>query len=244
MSIAPIVAILKRHLAHPKWHSFHKQIATQLYVVRLGIKTGFIWDIGPTVRLSVLQDIVAELNDIADGGTTTKILNLGLDFCIVNVTAYLHRCIDDITFVDVTQGSADGPQVTSVSTNSMLCEQLHSIHSTISNSNEDTIIVDIPHTFCVPTLFGLFAGYPIVYWYDPSLGATGNCLAGEPLQVFRLSCNDTLVLSASCPERILLCNNGTLLKRMVKWFERLAKDNARHNLTFNRLPTTMSTVIL
>lgn len=243
MSFEIIVETIRRYLPK-RWRSYWHQIAIQLHAVAIGAKIGYVWDIGPTVQLTQVVDIVTELiNRSVLMAGSVKVVVVGQDFCIVNVQKYLRRSLTDISFVDVSIGLAspkliltDGP------TFPILKEMLEIVDYQFKyQSDMVTITMHITDIFCVPTIFGLFAGYPIVYWYNPVDTTGSNCLSGVPLRIFQLLLHDQLIYSVSCPQELLLDNEDSLKQIVTTWFETLS---GQHGLEFNSIEKTMSKVIM
>lgn len=59
----------------------------------------------------------------------------------------------------------------------------------LKGENKRHFILKIDQNWCVPTLLGVFLGYPIVYWFKPmSMGNDGEtCLSFVPLTVFKIN---------------------------------------------------------
>lgn len=219
------------------------QIAIQLQAIAIGAKIGYVWDIGPTVQLTQVVAIVTELiNRSVLMADNIKVVVVGQDICILNVQAYLRRPLTDISFVDVSVGLAspqlilkDGPAFPILKEMLELVDYHFKIPSDMVH-----ITIQITDIFCVPTLFGLFAGYPVVYWYNPVDATGSNCLSGVPLRIFQLLLCDQLIYSVSCPQELLDIEDS--LKQIVTtWFESLSKQ---HCLEFKSIEKTMSKVIM
>lgn len=242
MSFEIIVETIRRHLPN-RWRSYWHQIAVQLQAVAIGAKIGYVWDIGPTVQLTQVVDIVTELiNRSVLVAGNIKVVVLGPDICILNVKQYLGRPLTDISFVDVSI-SLPSPQLimTDGPAFSILQEMLELVDFQFKNPNDMVnITIHITNNFCIPTLFGLFAGYPVVYWYNPVDATGSNCLSGIPLRIFQLLLCDQLIYSVSCPKELLDIEDS-LKKKVTTWFKTLSKQ---HRLEFKSIEKTMSKVIM
>lgn len=240
MSFGIIVETLRRHLPK-RWHSYWHQIAIQLQAVAIGAKIGYVWDIGPPVNIAQVVHIVTELinRSVLIAGNV-KVVVVVQDICVVNVQEYLRRPLTDISFVDVSIGLAS-PQLllTEGLAFPILKEMLEIVDYQFKNSIDMVnITIQITDVFCVPTLFGLFAGYPVVYWYNPVDVTGSNCLSGVPLRIFQLLLSGQLIYSVSCPQELF---EGSLKERVTTWFQSLSKE---HCLEFKSIEKTMSKVIM
>lgn len=236
-----IIETIRRYLPKRQWRSHWHQIAIQLHAVAIGAKIGYVWDIGPTVHLTQVVDIVTELINRSVLMANVKVVVVEQDICIVNVQEYLRRPLTDISFVDVSIGLASPQKIlTDVPAFRILKEMLEIVDYQFKSSDMINITIQITDIFCVPTIFGLFAGYPIVYWYNPVDATGSNCLSGVPLRIFQLLIYDQLIYSVSCPQGLLDIDDS-LKQTVTTWFETLSKQ---HCLEFKSIEKTMSKVIM
>lgn len=234
--------VLKKNL-NKKWHSVYRALAIQLTIVCNSHKTGFIWDIGPTVHLSIIGQIIREIKMLCPE-QNIRIITLGSDVCIINLKKFLYTSIDTI-FVDVSR-NLKAPQIVCDSNSKIMIETMISdVVQQCMNNDKEIIDIIVPRNACVPTLFGLFCGYPIIYWYNPS--DDDNCLHNTPLSVFQLSIHNFLIYSVSCPINLLLADNQLLMERTRTWFYSVSKCMQKDGLSlvdFKIINKTISNVIL
>jgi hypothetical protein len=59
----------------------------------------------------------------------------------------------------------------------------------LKSENERHLILRTDKNWCVPTLLGVFLGYPVIYWFKPmSISSDGEtCLSFVPLTVFKIN---------------------------------------------------------
>lgn len=243
VSLDSIEKILKKYL-NKKWQSVFGQLAIQLAVVCNNYKTGFLWDIGPTVQVPAVQQIVKEINL-----KYIRIITIGSDICIINLNKFLLKSIDETIFVDVSHHLKLPAIVHDNDSKLMIKTMILNVKKQCECSYDENVVLDIvvASNVCVPTLFGLFAGYPIVYWYNPLDSIDDNCLENVSLKIFQLTIRNFLIYSVSCPDHLLLANNAFLMKQVVAWFDAISNDMKTNGFTkidFRVIEKTMSNVIL
>lgn len=238
MTIDGIRDIIKGHLTR-KWNSAATGLATQIFCVQCGIKTGFIWDVGPSIDLSSLIKIMTDLRRANLISHHLRVLRIVDDFCILNIQSYLNINLDDVIFVNVTS-TLSQPQIC---TFSQLTPFIAAFNQQIKNfQNSEALLLDVvtDNLVCIPTLFGLVAGFPIIYYYDP-LVSDKNCLANIPLNIYQIWFrNETLLYSVSCPLK-LVNDNINFQNKIEKWKNSFLSNN---DLVFKIYQEILSVVIL
>lgn len=238
MTIDGIKDIIRSQLTR-KWNSAVTGLATQIFFVECGIKTGFIWDIGPSIDSTTIVKIMSALRQSKLVSHNLRILQIVDDFCIVNIQSYLNINLNDVTFVNVTSTLLQ-PQICDLLELTPLVTALNRQIKDFCNSEELFREVLIDSSLCIPTLFGLVAGFPIIYYYDP-LVSDQNCLANVSLRIHQVWFrNETLLFSVSCPVKLIDENNN--FQRKIELWRDSFKGN--EDLVFKLLEETLSIVIL
>ncbi|CAL1527665.1 unnamed protein product [Lymnaea stagnalis] len=118
------------------------------------------------------------------------VLAVGVDVIIYNEKSFQHTFsvnISSVLFVDITSTLKQPTLINEgkvLKTKEVLIEFL----SKVCPNDDRTMSVnnmEISEELNVPTLFGLLLGYPIVYWYDRSVGED-NCLTSHSLTLFQV----------------------------------------------------------
>lgn len=211
MSIKEIYLCLKENL--PKhWAKYLHEIAVNLHFVNNGIKNAFLWDIGPNIDSIVLNSLIGKLKEATFLNKYVKLLSIENDLCIANGEKYHQIRFEDIIFVDVTKTQHEPIKL------NMLPNQLQKMFTDINfelknffNSEEDYLVLSIRQDFCVPSIFGILLGYPIVYWYD-NLKSPEHCLNDTFLICIQLIFNGITLIAFSCPKHIYKADENTRLK--------------------------------
>lgn len=236
MTIDGIKDIIKNHLT--KWSSAVTGIATQIFFVECGIKTGFIWDIGPPINSNLIIKIWSDLRRTNLVSNNLRILQIVDDFCILNIQSYNNINLDDVTFINVTS-TLLRPQICDLLQLSPFIAAFNKQIEDFQISNDFLLEVVIDNSFCIPTLFGLVAGFPIIYYYDP-LVSDQNCLANVPLCVYQIWFRDDILLfSVSFPSKLNL--EKKFKCKIEKWGNSFASNK---DLVFKKFEETLSIVIL
>uniref|UniRef100_A0A1I8JSI7 Uncharacterized protein n=1 Tax=Anopheles albimanus TaxID=7167 RepID=A0A1I8JSI7_ANOAL len=169
-----------------------REIARQLYAINNGMKLGFLWDVGclSKAQASLLLDSLKQANLVAD---TLVVLQIGGDLdCDFGVCDSFHfgsMKRDRTVFIDVSASLAKPRLV-----QPKIAEHLHATITSLqakmlsldrNGGPTKTIkwLANIPT--CRTTLYGVFIGYPVVYWYDITVSQE-NCLSRVPLAVFQV----------------------------------------------------------
>lgn len=238
MTIDGIKNILKAHLTR-KWNSTVTELATQIYIVECGIKTGFIWDIGPQMDSTTLIKIMSNLRQLNLVSNNLRILRIVDDFCLLNIQSYFNINLNEVTFVNVTS-SLRLPRICDSLQLTPFVETFNQQIKDFQISAKPILEVKVNNSFCIPTLFGLVAGFPIIYFYDP-LVSDQNCLANIPLRVHQIWFrNEVLLFSVSCPSK-LINDNEKCKCNIEQWKDTLTTND---DLVFKMFEETLSDVIL
>ena len=144
----------------------------------------------------------------------------GLDFFIVHARETIRILESPVTFVDVTRTLEDGPKVlgTSPLPTDFKDNLVKKISSLGVGDARKVIRVELEGVNGT-TVFGLFLGYPVVYWYSNGSeedGSDGTCLDGREVVVCKIQCNskdDVGGLTFSYPK----CLSGVLESRIRQW---------------------------
>lgn len=177
-----------------KW----EKLILDVLCVDLGLKPAVLFDFTPPDVLSVCTFLKALQDQEWIQSRTLKILCLGMDVLIVNRDIYSTRAIADICedvfcrhFVVDVSANLDQPKIIPGDSRCLehtrtcftgLLEDLQSDKNIISLSL-DADSTSLPNP---TTLFGIFLGYPVVYWYDMTLDSQENCLSMVPLINYRV----------------------------------------------------------
>jgi hypothetical protein len=122
----------------------------------------------------------------------------------------------------------------------------------LTSENETYFILNPDKNWCVPTLLGVFLGYPVIYWYKVMSGRNDGetCLSLVPLTVFKIHveirdgypkqnrCCD--LYSFSVPRDTLL----HLEHKVQHWFKDLVDVTRSQNGIFKNVKLMKETVIL
>ena len=234
-------SILKKYIKTN--HKINDQIATQLYFVVVGVKMGYLWDIGPPVDVFVITQFITELHSCDTTFEDLRIVSFpSSDICVLNIKSYLKCTITDLVFVNVTK-SIGCPKIIDLSNAKSLVDMLNNVHEQLTSLACKTslvLLLQIQQHFCVPTIFGILCGFPIVYWYDSTM-LDENSLSNQNLMVFQAFHGDVLMFSISCPYTLINADNMKLKKYIDMWFSRI---NSKLQLDIKTFTKSMEQVIL
>jgi len=179
--------------ATKKW----KEAAIDIILVDKGIKQSLLFDHWGSSPTEMKNFLVSAQRDRMVNAKIV-IVSIGLDVLLVNkkilsIDKYGSESSDLIKtlhFVDVSYSLKEpkvidlkDPRVSStVNDFFTLMECINKRHDLDVINVEDIVDIDLLN---VPCLFGLFLGYPSVYWYDQSVSEE-NCLNGISLRVFQV----------------------------------------------------------
>ncbi|KAG4066060.1 hypothetical protein HA402_001307 [Bradysia odoriphaga] len=238
MTIDGIKDLLRSHL-NKKWNSAVTGLATQIFFVECGLRPGFIWDIGPPVDSQLIINVMSDLRRSKLISFDLRIVQIADDFCVVNVQSYCSIDFSDVTFVNVSSPLLEPRICNSVEVTTMVTSFGQQIKN-LQNSDELFLEVRIDPSFCIPTLFGLVAGFPVVYYYDPSV-SDQNCLANVLLSIHQVCHrNGTVLFSVSCPAKLIDETSG-LRRNVERWTDSFRSDI---DLVFKVFQETLSVVVL
>lgn len=195
-------------------HKHALTISKLIVAVSNALKVGFIWDIGPPVTIHQVKELVDELR--SQNLITSDVLTVGVaqEICVLNKALFLEnsRRFPNV-FIDVTK-TLDRPRILPAhdpTTTSMV----EDIRDQIQKATESSVFLKVAEDiYCVPTILGLLAGYPIVYWYQPCVG-DAHCLSGIDLQVFKVLQGNDVLSSFSCPRDLV--NEPVIKQTLDAW---------------------------
>ena len=192
--------IFNRHLGRT-FHKHWKRLAVDILSVTAAVKPSFLVDYGearnPEQWSCVLQELYdkglvnAELDVLVDNGTDILIIQRYLLSRLGQVLREMPPQIVDISVADqlstpklLTPRERD-QVVREIVTE--LAERYNGPKCTNQKGSE-IISLCLSERINGATLYGILLGYPVVYWYQLTDGATSeNCLAMQPLCVNKLS---------------------------------------------------------
>ncbi|KAK7099504.1 UPF0739 protein C1orf74 homolog [Littorina saxatilis] len=240
------------------------QLMLDLLSVDCGLKSALLLDFSVSSTAS-LQSFLGALKQSVLLKKDLLVVSVGSDMLIVNPAAFeaggnsCERIFSSVTFVDVST-NLNSPQL--IANGSECLEATKTCFTTfLERRNSDGLgTVDLPIDAAnkspanPSTLFGMFLGYPVVYFYDMLLESGGNCLSMVPLVNFvvkgRLGessvsqVREHTVMSFSVPE-IFLDEVGS---KVEAWFgvmkERRAWRDVFIDLTLKRLRVQFPAVCL
>jgi hypothetical protein len=140
-----------------------------------------------------------------------------------------------------------GPSVTETGITETSVDQMQGLRS----KNKTHFILKTDKSWCVPTLLGVFLGYPIVYWYNATTRNDGEtCLSCVPLTVLKVNveigdgcpkqyrCHD--LYSFSVPSDVL----PHLEHKVRQWFKDLMDIMKSQEGLFKNMKLIKETVVL
>lgn len=214
-------------------HRNAKFIENCLRAVNNGIKTGFIWDIGSPVTLTQVKDILDQLKLAKELNENIILLSIKDDLCILNKKLFLEFKIAPL-FIDVSENLSE-PKIININTNQHIMEMINLISNQIGDSTASVLELKIDEEiYCIPSVLGILAGYPIVYWYDPFLSKEKNCISGIDLIVYKIFHNNYSIVSFSVPKS--LSETEDVLDKIKAWKNEMKcykeykiESNVQHN---------------
>lgn len=162
-----------------------RALLANILAVDCGIKPAYLFDIG----MPDASKLAGLLEDLAKKGFLENILNivkLGMDCCIVNVSEVRKISSLKTIFIDISAKIHKPTVLSDDDKLSKILVEFSDLISCLDNSKVKVItynIKDGDYSVPIPSLFGCFLGYPVVYWYDTSTGEDENCLSCEKLTV-------------------------------------------------------------
>uniref|UniRef100_A0A1Y9H1W4 Uncharacterized protein n=1 Tax=Anopheles dirus TaxID=7168 RepID=A0A1Y9H1W4_9DIPT len=207
-----------------------KEIALQLHAIDKGFKLGFLWDVGCLSMDEVRQllDTLKEANLIRH---TLAVVQIGHESSGDFGVCDMHRFAGQhsrLVIIDVS-AALSAPAVADQSVESVYDELVtemqtqlrHAGGQQISNACTQTVQWLFGEDVCRTTVYGLFIGYPVVYWYDNKL-THENCLSQVPLVVFQAGFKPhgqesfVPLISFSVPAKLL---NEPVVKAAIGFWE-------------------------
>lgn len=187
--------IIKKYLHSFNWNKHLKLITNQIHYVNIGFKVGFLWDIGNRIEYKLILDILNDLKKHKHISDDVILFILDDNYIIVNSRKLSVICNEptSITFIDCSE-SLKLPLLL----NGMPNDILQKLRTQLSNTIEycEMVVDDV----CVPTVFGILIGYPVVYWYNTEL-SNENCLSNIDLIIYQsIQDEDVLIQSFSVPK--------------------------------------------
>lgn len=190
--------IIKKYLHSFNWNKHLKLIANQIHYVHIGFKVGFLWDIGQRIEYKVILDILNDLKKHKYISDDVILFILDDNYIIVNSRKLSDICNEptSIAFIDCSE-NLKLPLLLNGIPNVILQKLKIQLNNTYNEYCE--IVVD---DVCVPTMFGILIGYPVVYWYNTEL-SNENCLSNIDLIIYQsIQDEDVLIQSFSVPKML------------------------------------------
>uniref|UniRef100_A0A1Y9IV92 Uncharacterized protein n=1 Tax=Anopheles minimus TaxID=112268 RepID=A0A1Y9IV92_9DIPT len=237
-----------------------KEIAIQLYTIDKGFKLGFLWDVGCLSMDEVrhLLDSLKQVNLLQNNLTVVQIgLESGADFGVCDVARW-HGTVGQQSrpvFIDVSAEHSN-PRTAHqrvITLHNELVDLLQarlaainlgsSQHGSQSGKLPVTQIVQWPlgDDVCRTSAYGLFIGYPIIYWYDTA-NTRENCLSQVSLAIFQAGFKShgdesfEPFISFSVPA--LLLQEAAVETAITSWKESVAR-NKLECVTFSKVLNTV-----
>lgn len=232
----------------PKARSKLREIARQLYAINNGMKLGFLWDVGclSKAQATLLLDTLKEANLVAH---TLVVLEIDDDldgvFGICDSFRFGSMQSDRTVFVDVSASLAKPrlvhPKIAEHLQTAIASLKTKMLSLDLNDGPTRTIKWTANSAICRTTLYGVFIGYPVVYWYDITMSQE-NCLSQVPLVVFQIvqkPFNSFPLISFSLPEHLL---DEQPVSDAISTWKHATVD--RYDLQLFQLTKTFSNVIM
>lgn len=220
VSAQRIEKLIVGRLFGAKWAPHIKNISVQIAFIMLGLKRGYLWDSGPVTQLSPFD--VYDIVNIVNGAFKTKMttLTMGDDVIIYNKASRPIK-YEDHVFVDISK-HLDAPKIVDNHIQQKMEELIDDLNEQISKFFSNAIPMEVmTDTDCIPTIFGLLIGYPVIYWYDDA-SVDDNCLAHVDLFVNQLICNNKNIMSFSVP--VQLVDESQNIRKLLEKFTEVYKS--------------------
>ena len=192
------------------------ELSLTLHCLLTGLKPSYLWDLGPLPSINQLIN----LKTLLPGHVL--VLRLEGDF-ILTPRVRLEGLLRDLdscppVFIDISEGGE--PEI--VTLGEAKISDIKTILGSVLSSQEDIVEV-IDGAQCVPCLYGLLLGFPVVYTFS---GQSGNSLGGRQLVVVRMEafCLDL----SSCPTSFSVPSSlwGQVEGRVRSWWRGLGGGEA------------------
>lgn len=180
-------------------------ITTLLLAVNNGIKTGYIWDLGPPVTIIQIQNFLEQIKLLNLIHQHLILVNILDDKCILNIENFLKSNLYyKPIFIDISK-NLNQPEIISLTINQHIQSLIDLIHKQLIKNYKKNITKYIEldldkNLYCIPTVIGLLAGFPIIYWYNTLLMDDCHCLNGYDLIVYKVKQNNEILISFSYPK--------------------------------------------
>uniref|UniRef100_A0A2C9GUH6 Uncharacterized protein n=1 Tax=Anopheles culicifacies TaxID=139723 RepID=A0A2C9GUH6_9DIPT len=226
-----------------------KEIAIQLYTIDKGFKLGFLWDVG-CLSMDEVRNLLDSLKQVKLIQNTLAIVQIGLesgaDFGVCDVARWFAVGQQSRpVFIDVS-AELSSPRtvdqrvitlhndlVDLLQTRLAVINQSSSMHHAQNTKSPLTQIVQWPldNDVCRTSAYGLFIGYPIIYWYETTI-TRENCLSQISLAIFQAGIKPQAdepfepFVSFSVPAMLL--NEPAVETAIASWKESIARNNLEY----------------
>jgi hypothetical protein len=170
---------------HKKYWKYTNDIIINFKLVDLGLKPSFLWDLFVTDKNCILQLVEAlQHSHLLDSHNV--VIFIANEIFIANKAVVITMfdnifCKRDKKVMIDASDSLTIPKLLEQETN--LDEISKNIRDALQRAEcESALEIAVQSHWCVPTLFGLLLGYPVVY----CLNSDSNCLGGVPLCVYKI----------------------------------------------------------
>lgn len=236
------------------------EIICSVLAVEAGIKPSYLVDfacidvqkVKNFVNCLLHQDIVRSDLFVVTVGQDIFIINrTGLLKHVTNILHKLERFTSkhcglyfQPMFVDVSE-CYETPVFASETTSAEIQEQLKDITLVLQNKchSSDVLIMNFGSEVNLSTVYGIFLGYPHVYWY--SKNSSSNCLSMTPLVIYKLytKLSSSYFSAGSCMLKKSYCISSfsipqcldTECKADVEVWEESLKNSLQHQTLFSEM---------
>lgn len=237
--------VLKQYLNKTFYRHLFR-IFLSMEVVNQNIKPAFLWDIGQLIDSRILTKIVNNLkyNNLLQ--PDIYVVCFAQEYAIVNIKQVLIQAKRMLYvpsshyFIDVSK-SLKKPYILNSGTDarininkmmSQIIVQMENFLLTRETSalrfEEPTLLqLHMEASWCVPTLIGIFLGYPVVYWYNGNSSDGETCLNLIPLTVYKIKTRMEVLSNRSAYEVYSFSVPCNILPIVVsdidQWFDKIVK---------------------
>lgn len=204
-----------------------KEVAINLYFLKLGLKPSILWDFG-LIDISKLLKLQPLFED------TIVIIKIEEDIILtlkarIEVLSFQLQEVSPV-IVDISSILTE-PEV--ILEKDLINSLITMVIDVVSVSKSGTMVVNVPNNGNVSTLFGLLLGFPFVYYYREE----DNCLGHRDLMLVRVRAiweNRTFTpISFSVP-KYLWFKEGLEIK-LKNWWSKLSGIEWGTNLCFDKV---------
>ncbi|XP_076450180.1 UPF0739 protein C1orf74 homolog [Babylonia areolata] len=211
--------VIGQHLGRRQGGQRWRSLMEDLRCVDCGLKPALLLDFAVSTP-TCLPTLLTALTSAALLSSHLTVVTIGVDVLIVNIASFsglMDSCpkkpFSDVMYVDVSSG-LDCPQLLSDSKSSGCLQGTRNSFLSVLEELGSGSSVDVPLTGVEgsqrpnpSTLFGLFLGYPVVYYYDMSVDSADNCLSWVPLVNFVLKGRACGIRErGQCPREHVVCS--------------------------------------